>query len=83
MVIKKGADRPDVGASRRPRRLEWVGGVGGGVWGGGSHQIPGHLYCPHAFDWRRRRFVGGLLILSPASLSGNLVAADKILSGIG
>lgn len=56
-------------------------GVGGA--GGGSHQIPGHLYCQHAFDWRRRRFVGGLLILSPASLRGNLVAADKILSGIG
>lgn len=36
MVIKKGADRPDVGASRGPRRLEW--GVVG-WWGGGGGAI--------------------------------------------
>lgn len=60
----------------------WVGKEVGGVGGWRPHQILGHI-CQLVFHSQGRRFVGGLLIRSLASLSGNLVAADKILNGIG
>lgn len=44
MVIKKAADRPDVGASRQPRRLEW--GVGRGT---GWRAVAGAIRYPATF----------------------------------
>lgn len=80
MVIKKGGDRADVGASRRPRRLE-CGGSGVVVGGGGGDLIPA-TFVSLSFTLRAvAAFDGGLIIPSLASLSGNLVAADKILDG--
>lgn len=73
MVIKKRSRQPDMRAGRCPD-AEYR-------QRGGRDQILSTFYCQPPFSaWSG--FVGGVLILSLSSLSGNLVAADKILSGI-